>query len=119
MKHTPIPSRSKARRWIAHGDPIPGVTLTPWPPRDHDDVKRFGGGFVRILYLAERFDDLLRFPEHPMAVVRPTCDPRTIRRSYCAIHAAKTPWPDPLDADPADDFRRPISARLLAESRRL
>ena len=108
MFYSPISSSAECRRWIAHGDTLPGST--PVPLADHDEVRRFGGSFVRPLYSAENVDDLRQWFEQPFAVVSPTADPHTIKRSYRAVHTNRAPFPDFEDAEPGEDFHRPVAA---------
>lgn len=110
---------SQTRVWTHHGDPLPGLHLTPWPIDDHDMLDRFGKRFVRITTTAERFDELLRPLEHPVAVIERTCDPKTVRRHFRAAQPKAVPWPDFEDAAPDEDFRRAASPRMLRKWRRL
>lgn len=93
------------------------------PPKnlgyDHDGVRRFGGAFTRPAATGEAVDDLLRFPEHPVVVVRPTANPHVIKRTFFAAHCNRTPWPDPLDVFTSEEFNRKLDPQQIKRWRRL
>lgn len=113
MFHSAISISRQRRQWLAHGQGIPDVRLTPLPEDDHDEVQRLGT-FSRPLCGGEAIDDLLLPLEHPVAVVGPTCDPRTVKRSYWAVRPEFAPWP----RDHRQPFRRSISDQTVDSWRR-
>ncbi len=119
MFYSSISVDGQRRAWASHGDRIPGVRLMPQPEHDHDDLTRLGGSFARITTTGEKLDGLLKPLEHPIAVVHRTCDPRTVKRHYAAAPPSALPWPDPLDAEPGEDFRRRADHELVERWRRL
>ncbi len=115
MFHSRIAPEAQTRNWCRHGDPVPGVH--PDAYRDHHDAARLGA-FVRIASTEEDRAEALRPLEQPACIVRRTCDPRTIKRSRVAFAPNRSPFPDWYNANPEEDWRRPLTAEILGQARR-
>lgn len=115
MLHSRIEPDGQTRHWCRHGDGVPGVHLDPYS--DHRDAARLGA-FVRIASTDEDRVEALRPLEQPACFVRPTCDPRMIKRSRVAFVANTGPFPDWYDANPDEDWRRPLTPEIIGQARR-
>lgn len=93
MFHTRIPPEAKAR-WADHSNAPQGIA--PSSPRDHADARRLGA-FVRPLDSYEPTPERVPALHQPLVVVRPTCDPHVVKRSYVAAPPNDKTFPDFCD----------------------